>query len=308
MKSVGKWLAAVAAAVVLAGCGSGVTQPVAGGDGDGRPTVVTSVYPLYEFARAVGGDQAEVVNLIPPGTEPHDWEPSPGDIRRLNEARVFIYNGAGLEHWVSRTLSSLDNPDLVVVEASRGLDLIQGDDEHQWDPHVWLDPLTAVRLVEAIRDGLIQADPAHEEVYRANADQYIARLKDLHQEFEQGLAACRLRDFFTTHAAFGYLARRYGLTQHAIMGLSPEAEPAPRDVAQAVAEARQLGIRYVFYETMTGDQAASMLAREIGAGTLELNPFEGLTDEQIAAGEDYFSIMRANLTGLRQALECGESR
>lgn len=319
MKSVGKWLAALAAAVVLSGCAASNGGGSVDGEGAG-PLVVTSIYPVYEFTRAVAGDRADVINLVPPGAEPHDWEPSPGDIRRLNEAKVFVYSGAGMEHWVEKTLASLDNPALIAVEASQGVALLEasghheedgagaedGHDHGQWDPHVWLDPKAAAQQVEAIRDALVQADPEHQAEYEANAAQYIAQLEGLDQELQQGLAICARREFFTTHAAFGYLARAYNLEQHAIMGLTPEAEPAPQELAAVVAEAKELGVKHIFFETLTSDEVARVVAQEIGAETLVLNPFEGLTEEEIAAGENYLSVMRSNLASLQKALECGK--
>jgi len=319
MRSVGKWLAALAVAVVLSGCASSGDEGPASGETGGQ-LVVTSIYPVYEFARAVVGDRAEVVNLVPPGAEPHDWEPSPGDIRRLNEAAVFIYSGAGMEHWVEKTLASLDNPDLIAVEASRGVDLLEAgghgagekdaadhDHDHgQWDPHVWLDPKAAIQQVEAIRDAMVEADPEHQAEYEANAAQYITELEALDEEFQRGLAICARRDFFTTHAAFGYLARAYNLEQHAIMGLTPEAEPAPQELAAVVAEAKELGVKHIFFESLTSDAVAKVVAQEVGAETLVLNPFEGLTEEEIAAGEHYLSVMRSNLASLQKALECGK--
>jgi len=322
MRPVGKWLAVLAVAVVLSGCAASQGEEPAGEAG-GR-LVVTSIYPMYEFTRAVAGDWAEVINLVPPGAEPHDWEPSPGDIRRLNQAAVFVYSGAGMEHWVEKTLASLDNPDLIVVEASRGVDLLAADepedgdgagagerpdaahDHGQWDPHVWLDPKAAAQQVEAIRDALIEADPEHQAEYEANAAQYISELEALDEELQRGLAICARREVFTTHAAFGYLARAYNLKQHAIMGLTPEAEPAPQEFAAVVAEARELGVKHIFFESLTSDEVARVVAGEIGAETLVLNPFEGLTEEEIAAGENYLSVMRSNLANLQKALECGK--
>lgn len=323
MRRVGRWLAVLAAAAVLAGCGGAKQAPA--GDGSGRLQVVTSIYPVFAFTRAVGGDLVELVNLVPPGTEPHDWEPSPGDIRRLNDAAVFVYNGAGMEHWVEKTLNSLDNRDLIKVEASQNVALLAGQEQgdgdesgpagtasdghdhgEEWDPHVWLDPLAVVQEVEVIREALIQADPAHRAEYEANAAAYVAKLQALDGQFRQELSGCGRRQFFTTHAAFGYLAHRYDLEQHAIMGLSPDAEPAPQELATIVTEARGLGVKHIFFETLASDRLADVVAREIGAETLVLNPFEGLTEEEIAAGKDYLSVMAENLANLKNALECGE--
>lgn len=273
---------------------------------DGKLRVVTSIYPVYEFTRAVGGDAIDLVNLVPPGTEPHDWEPSVGDIRTLNAARVFLYAGGGFEHWIDKVLASLNNRDLTVVETSAGFTWTDAAEPggDGLDPHIWLDPAGAAHMVERIRDALAAADPARAEAYRRNAEAYLQQLGALDREFASGLARCERRTFFTTHAAFGHLARRYGLEQRAIMGLSPDAEPTPRALQAVVEAAREQGVRYIFFETLVSDRVARVVADEIGAETLVLNPFEGLTSEQIAAGEDYLSVMRQNLANLRLALGC----
>jgi zinc transport system substrate-binding protein len=305
MRRLSIWTALILSLALLAGCSKGGGQvPGFAAGGSGKVKVAASFYPVYEFARAVGGDRIDALYMVPAGTEPHDWEPTPRHIQMLNEANLFIYSGAGMEHWVDKTIQSLDNKAIPVVEASAGFDLIKGAEG--WDPHVWLDPLGVVHEVERIRDGLIKADPAGQATYEANASAYIAKLKALDQEFKAGLSQCGKQQFYTTHAAFGYLARRYRIDQHPIMGLTPDAEPKPRELAAIVADARQSGIKYIFFETLVSDKVAKMVAQEIGAKTLVLNPFEGLTAEEIKAGMDYLSVMRANLTNLKTAMECGK--
>lgn len=284
-----------------------------------RLAVVASFYPLYEFARQVGGDRVEVTSLVPPGVEPHDWEPSPQDVARLKRSRVFVYNGAGLEPWVNKLLSAIAGQSLMVVNTTeeitlRAADLPRHDDQKRdkqtrWeqanpDPHVWLDPALAQAQAEAIRAGLTKADPTQVTAFEANARAFKAKLADLHREFEQGLAACARREIITSHAAFGYLATRYGLTVVPIMGLTPEAEPSPAELARIVRFARRHQVRYVFFETLVSPKLAETLSREVGARTLVLNPLEGLTKDEVAAGKDYLSLMRENLQNLRTGLEC----
>ncbi len=312
-------------AAMVAGCGATPANAPSFQTDGGKVRVATSFFPMYEFARAVGGDQIDLVNMMPTGAEPHDWEPTPAHIKVLNQADVFIYNGAGMEHWVEKTLDSLDNPDLIVVEASRGFDLVAGHEDHNHageepaehhgedghdhgglDPHIWLDPLGAIHQVEAIRDALIEADPGNREAYQQNARRYIAQLEGLHQSYEEGLKVCRRDEFFTSHAAFGYLARRYHLEEHAIAGLAPEHEPRPQEMARIVKEAREHDVKYIFFETLVRDKVARTVAEEIGAETLVLNPLEGLTPEEIKAGKSYISVMKENLANLKVALECGK--
>lgn len=309
-----------ALSVLAAGCSTGSTKAPQFEAKSGKVRVAASFYPVYEFARAVGGDKIDLVNMVPPGTEPHDWEPTARHMKTLNEAQLFLYSGVGMETWVPKTLKSIDNKDIAVVEASKSITLLQApageDDGHghekkddhadEFDPHVWLDPLSVARQVEAIRDGLILVDAANKATYEANAAAYIEQLKALDSEFKTGLSQCKTRTFFTTHAAFGYLANRYNLEQHAIMGLSPDAEPKPKALANIVDEAKKDNVKYIFFETLVSDKVAKMVAKEIGASTLVLNPFEGLTDEEIKAGKSYLTVMRDNLTNLKTAMECGK--
>lgn len=289
-----------------AGCSQSGSAPAFRGE-SGKLKVAASFYPMYEFARVVGGDRVDLINMVPAGTEPHDWEPAPGHIKALNQADLFIYNGAGFEPWVGKTLKSLDNKALAAVETARGAELIKAEaaDADEWDPHVWLDPVFAIRQVEAIRDALIKADPAHKDTYEGNAGVYLGKLKALHLEFQSGLSTCKQKQFFTSHEAFSYLAHRYGVLQHPIMGLSPDAEPKPKELATIVEAAKEHKVKYIFFETLVSDKVAKLVAKEIGAGTLVLNPLEGLTDKEIKEGKDYLSVMRENLANLKLAMECG---
>jgi zinc transport system substrate-binding protein len=287
-----------------------------------KPLVVASFYPLYEFSRQVAGDHAEVVSLVPMGVEPHDWEPSPPDVVRVQKAKLFVYNGAGLEPWVEKLLRDAKARGAVVVRATERVALISGDrpghehtqapktgapskgDRHTVDPHVWLDPVHAQAQVEAIRAGLAKVDPANAPAYAANAQAYRAKLAALDVAFANGLKQCARREFVTTHSAFSYPARRYGLTQIPIQGVERESEPSPADLAALVKQVKNRKVQYVFFETLVSPKLAETLAREVGAKTLVLNPIEGLTKEEEAAGQSYVTLMEANLRNLRTALDC----
>jgi zinc transport system substrate-binding protein len=298
-------VALLCAVVLAAGCERSDQAPVRAQ----KPLVVASFYPLYEFARQVAGDRAEVVALVPSGVEPHDWEPTPADVARGQRARVFVYNGAGLEPWMDRLHAEVLPKSTVVVRATEGLPLTTADLPRHGgggarDPHVWLDPVLAAAQVEAIRRGLAAADPPGAAAYAANAQRYAGALDALHRRFEAGLATCARRDFVVSHAAFAYLARRYHLTPVSIMGLTPEAEPSPAEMAAIVRFMRRQKVTHVFFETLVNTKLAATLAREVGARTLVLNPIEGLTAEQAAAGQTYVTLMDANLANLRTALGC----
>jgi zinc transport system substrate-binding protein len=325
----GRWVTAAALAAALlaaAGCEQ-APAPAAT-----RPLVVTSFYPLYDFARQVAGDRAEVVSLVPAGAEPHDWEPSPRDAARLERAAVLVYNGAGFDPGVARLARRAGGRGMVVVEATAGLPLLpmdrpahESDHRHAEeatrgrakvahtdaeetgaprDPHVWLDPTLARLQVEAIRVALARADAPNADHYASRAARYAARLTALHEAFTAGLAECRRREIVVSHAAFTYLAHRYRLQQVPVMAMSPEAEPSPADLARAVRVVRRLGARVIFFETLVSGKLAETLAAEVGATTLVLNPVEGLTAEEERQGKDYVALMDANLRNLRTALEC----
>ena len=304
-------------AIMAVACGGeekavGAALRVPGDDG-AQIVVVTTMYPLEYFAQRIGGESVSVINLVSPGVEAHDFEPTPADVRRLDGADLIIYNGSGFEPWMDRALAALDEDGRLIVEASRGLirPLSQDGESDKSgngpiDPHVWLDPLKAVQQVKPIRDGLIRVNPAASDAYARNAAALIDELEDLDRRFESGLADCRLRQFATAHDAFGHLATRYGLEAVPISGLSPEAEPSPRDLARLTERVRELGIKYVMAGAIVAPRLAETLSAEVGAELLMLHPMESLTVDGSRRGETYFSVMEANLRSLRTALECDQ--
>jgi zinc transport system substrate-binding protein len=193
----------------------------------------------------------------------------------------------------------------VKVNATKGIALASsGEGRVATDSHVWLDPLLAQRQVDNILAGLVQADPRGKTTYEANAAVFKARLAGLHDRIATTLAPCRKKVFVVSHAAFGYFAARYGLTQIAIGGLAPEAEPSAARIRAILQTIRQHDVRVIYHETLVSPQLANALAREVGARTLVLNPLEGLTDAERRQGKDYFSIMDENLRNLVQGLDC----
>ncbi|NOU71403.1 zinc ABC transporter substrate-binding protein [Paenibacillus sp. LMG 31458] len=299
----------VLSAALLSGCASKTASS------DGKLNVVTSFYPMYEFTKQVAGEHANVIALIPSGAEPHDWEPSAKDMKQLKNANVFVYNGI-VEGWAEQALKSAENKNRVVVEAIKGIELMEGlpEEEHQedhkkeahgdkiLDPHIWLTPVLAQKEVEAIVVGLTQADPANKEDYRKNADAYIGKLKALDESFKTGLKNVKRKEFVTQHAAFGYLAKEYGLTQVPIAGLSPEEEPAPDKMAEIIKFAKDNKVQTIFFETLVDPKVANTIAKEVGAKTAVLNPIEGLTDDDKKKNLDYIGVMTNNLEALKKAL------
>jgi len=270
--------------------------------------VVTTVYPLYEFTRQVTGSSAKVVSLVPAGAEPHDWEPSPRDLTQIRGARLLVYNGAGLDPWVTKLLEDPAIKGTASVRATQGITLettpTGAEGRSVSDPHVWLDPVLAQSMVETIRSALAAADPEHAAAYSENAARFRAKLEALHEAFRTGLAQCARREVIASHAAFGYLARRYGLTVISLMGVAPDSEPTPGQLAAVVRFARDKKVQYIFFETLLGPRLADTIAREIGARTLPFNPIEGVARDEQSTGRDYVALMEENLKNLRVALDC----
>lgn len=268
--------------------------------------ITTSFYPLYYFTQAIIGDHAEVYNLTPTGVEPHDYEPTPQDIVRLQDSQIVIVNGE-IEPWIGDLKNELIAKKIALVQTSEGLISQQITDEDGRvvkDPHIWLSPRIAQRIVERIEAIVSEKDPTHAADYHLRAESLRQQLVQLDMQFMQGLQACQQSRFITSHLAFGYLAADYGLTQVGIAGLSPDAEPSPRELADIVNFAKANQIKYIFFETLVNPRLATTLAREVGAQTLVLNPLEGLTDQDMAQGKDYFTEMQQNLSNLRLALAC----
>ncbi len=273
----------VGAAITLAGCGG------AGGfEGSGREQVVASFYPLAHAAEQIGGTDVEVENLTPPGAEPHDLEVSPQDVADLRNADLVLLLGRGFQPQLEDAAANADNVQLLLDTPS--LDVPSND-----DPHVWLDPVRYSLVVDRIGQLLGK---------QAAADQLEKRLADLDTEYHVGLAHCARHEIVTSHEAFAYVAERYGLEQVAITGLSPEAEPEPGKLQKVVDLVRAHGVKTIYFETLVSPRIAETVARETGAKTAVLNPIEGLTEEEAANGEDYFSLMRNNLAALRTGLGC----
>jgi zinc transport system substrate-binding protein len=303
--------------IALTGCGSSSSKTSLA---EGKINVVTSFYPLYDFASKIGGDYVHVINLVPAGVEPHDWSPKSRDLSNMTKAQLFIYQGAGFEGWVNDFLASLkSNSTLKVVEASKGANLIkasseQGYTEHpsataskeevlQYDPHLWLSPVNAKTMAQNIKAALIEADPSHQAEYEQNYDKLAAQLTDLDTRFKQELSQTKKKEIAVSHQAFAYLCHDYGLIQMPIMGMSPDSEPTAKDLQEIQKFIKQHDVKYIFFEELVSDKLAKTLAKDAKVDTMVLNPLEGLTEDQQKAGEDYISVMNSNLKNLVKALQ-----
>ncbi|MGB9812899.1 MAG: metal ABC transporter substrate-binding protein [Thermovenabulum sp.] len=258
--------------------------------------VYTSIYPLYDFTKKIGQDYIVVENITPTGVEPHEFEPSISKISKIYESNAFIYLGEPMDPWAEKLRGDLAQKGIAVLKVGEGL--IEGN-----DPHIWLSPKKSMQMAKKIYDLLVKVDEKNKAVYEKNYDRLIEELKKLDDEYKKELASTRLRDFVVSHAAFGYLAKEYGLNQVSIKGLSPQEEPSLKHIKNLIDFCRERGIKYILAESLETPKEAQALAEEAGLKILTLNPIEGLTDEEEKANEDYFSLMRKNLEVLKEALK-----
>jgi zinc transport system substrate-binding protein len=303
----------------LTSCGSSTSpqaqsspaaSPSPAANTENRLRVVATFLPIYLFTKAVAGDAAQVDILIKPGTEVHDYQSTPADVRALSETDVVVKNGLGMEEFLDSTIKSTQNPKLKVVDASQGIkpvgelsQVVQTGKEHnhehaEGNPHVWLDPVLAKQQVENIRDGLIAADPENKAKYEANAAAYLQQLANLNQEFEQRLGTFRDRTFITFHDAFPYLAQRYNLKQVAVVEI-PEDQLSPADVKETIDTVRQFQAKALFSESGVDNKLLDGLSKDLNVKLRSLDSLEaGQTDPQ-----HYFTAMRANLQTLEEAFK-----
>jgi len=288
-------------------------------------TVVTTIFPLYDFARAVGQDKVQVSLLLPPGIEAHSFEPKPSDIIRIAKADVFIYTGNFMEPWVEDVLSGLSTAGLLVVDASSGITLIAGghdEDAHggeregpepdrvhhhgDVDPHIWLDLGNAQIMVNAIAAALAQKDPVNRDFYLRNAEEYNSRLGDLDRRFREAFASCKQRTIiYGGHFAFGYFVKHYGLGYESpYSGFSPNAEPSPRAIAELIDKMNNSGARCIFYEELLDPKVARVIARETGAGIELLHGAHNISRSELQNGVTFISIMEGNRQRLTDCLSC----
>jgi zinc transport system substrate-binding protein len=284
--------------------------------------IYTSFYPLYDLTAKIAGERAETINLIPAGVEPHEFEPTSKEVIKMMEADIFIYNGAGFEGWVNNIVETLDKEDTTVLNASKHVRLLTaketgnvGEDTEQveqdkdqkegkniYDPHIWLDPILMKEVAAAIKETLIQKDPAGKKVYEDNYNAVIEELNSLDKQYKEITKDPKRRDVIVSHAAFGYLLNRYDLNQVPISGLSPIDEPTQKELENIITFAEQNNVKYILFETLVSGKVAEVVRNQIGAEALYLNPLEGLTEKEIKEGKDYLSVMKENLQSIDKAV------
>ncbi|MCU0576954.1 MAG: metal ABC transporter substrate-binding protein [Desulfobacterota bacterium] len=292
-----------------------------------RVVIVTTLFPLYDFAGNIGRERVDVSLLLPPGVEAHAYEPKPSDIARISSADLFVYTGNFMEPWVGDVLKGIHSPKLKVVDCSKGVTLFRQEHpgeghspdhegehyEHEHghsrgvDPHIWLDLGNARKMSASIAAALVEIDPGGRETYEANARAYDHVLSSLDGRYRETLSSCPRKEFIHGgHYAFGYLARRYNLHYIAAQGFSPDSEPTPRQLAAMTRTIREHSLKYIFTEELVEPRVARTLSRETGAEVLTLHGAHNISREELEGGRGFAGIMEQNLENLRKALGCGQ--
>ena len=280
--------------------------------------VVASFYPFYEIAKEIGGNNTLVISVIPMAVEPHDWEITPQKIHDITEADMIIYNEIGFDSWLGKKEEFRNS---FLVDISKNLQLIKlgkqqesenvrhdgqiYDQTSRYDPHIWLDPILVKNISKTISNALIKLDPDNTDSYLQNTENFNQQLDTLDSLIKKSLANCELKDFVTFHDSFHYFANRYGLTQHAVHGLSPEGEILPQQIIKTISLAKDLGIDTIYSEELKDPRLSQTLASEIPNGkVLLLSPIEGIESQEQKKDIDFIDKMEMNLKNLKQGLKC----
>lgn len=277
--------------------------------------VITSFYPLYDFAQKVGGDKVEVENIIE-GGEAHGYEPSAKDIIRIQESDVFIINGAGFEGWVPKTLNSVKNDKLKVVDTSEGIELHDAHDheghdhDHEghdhdhgdFDPHIWMNPMNAYQQMKNIKDAFVAVDPENKTYYEDNFKHYGAQFETLNNDFKTQLSNVPNKEVVVDHTAYGYMLEPYGIEQVAIAGSLLSSEPTAKQVDESIQYIKNQQIKTIYMESLSNDKLLNTISKETGVKILKLNTLENLSKQDLDAGNDYFKVMNENLESLVEGL------
>lgn len=252
--------------------------------------IYTSIYPIYDFTKKIGGEKISVYNMTKAGAEPHDFEITSKDMANLSKVDLFIYNGGGMEHWVDTIKEALK--DIKYINTSSNIN------ENNLDPHFWLSPINAKIQMENIKNGLIEIDSENKNYYESNYNLYANRLTELDEKIKTSLSDIKNRNLVLTHPAFGHFCKEYSLNQIAIA----RDEADPKAMAEIITFIKSNNVRAIFYEEFSSSKLVNSIAKETGIKILTLNPIESLSEENIDSGEDYFSIMEKNLISLSDGL------
>jgi len=269
-----------------------------------RPQLAVSFYPLYFFSKRIGGDKADVFNITPAEYNPHDYRLTSQEIAAIKASQLIVLNGLGLEPWLSDIQNVVDKNNTTILTVSENLSDIQliKNERDKANSHIWLSPILAQKIVDRILEGFLQIDPRNANYYQANANKLKSELIKLDGEYRKGLENCADKKIVTTHSAFLYLAKDYGLTQIVISGLSPSTNLSSAQSKNMSEFIRVENVKYIFFEEQPTTELAEKIEKSFGVKSLVLTPIETLTTEEIASNKNYFTFMENNLNNLK--LQC----
>jgi len=275
--------------------------------------IVTTLFPLYDFAKQIGQDKVEVTLLLPPGVEAHSYEPKPSDILKINDSDIFIYTGRFMEPWVEDIINGITNNDLKIIDSSEGINLIESIfhdedvNEASMDPHIWLDFDNDIKIIQTISDAIIVKDIENKEFYKTQTEIFINKLSKLDLDYVTALSKCsESKIIYGGHFTFGYLSKKYNLEYLAAQGLSPDAEPTAKDLIALVNQVNDNDIEYIFYEELTSTKIAETISKETKAKMLLLNSAHNVAKLDIENNVSFVSIMEDNLSNLEIGLKCNK--
>lgn len=281
-------------------------------------TVFTTVYPLQFFTERIGGEFVDVKSIYPAGADEHSFDPTQKDMIALSDADLFFYIGLGLEGFVENAQKTLKNEHVELVATAESISNEQLGEEHhdeeeegleehehdhgQFDPHVWISPVLSIELASSIKDALISKMPDQQETFEKNFDLLEDDLMELDERFKELAGKAKTKTYFVSHAAFGYIAKEYGLNQVAIAGLNSQSEPSQKQLANIVEQAKEEEVQYILFEQNVSSKLTEVVRKEIGAESLMLHNLGVLTQKDIQNDETYFTLMEHNLHVFEQAL------
>lgn len=305
-------IALLAFAVILAGCNK---EGEKSSETKDTIHVYTTVYPLADFTKKIGGKYVDVETVYPPGTDEHSFEPSQKDIVSMADADLFFYIGYDLEGFVTKAKPILTNEGVKVLAIGESIDL---DDNHEAkevghedhdghnhgsvNPHLWLNPVYSKAMAEKIKEELIAKKPEQKEFFEAQYEQLASQFDQLDQDFAQTIDTASTKKLIVSHAAYGYWEERYGLEQISITGLTASADPSQKELEKIVKIAKENHLTYIIFEQNVSSKLTEIIQKEIGAKDLMLHNLSVLTENDVKNDEDYFSLMEQNLETLKTAL------
>lgn len=324
-------ISVLAFGLILSGCGKTETVNKSAEKDKETLTVYTTIYPLEDFTKKIGGEFVEVQSIYPPNVDAHSYEPSTKDMTTLADSDLFIYSGAGIEGFAEKATEALKKENVQIVKAAEGIDLLEsshsdehhedenehsdeeehaeseahaeeGHDHGDLDPHVWLDPVLSIDLANNIKNSLSELMPEHATEFETNFKQLKNELEKLDQEFKTTIESSKTKNLLVSHAAYGYWEKRYGIEAISIAGLSPTQEPSQKELQAIIEESTEHNIHYVIFEENVSPKVAKIIQEELGAKSLTLHNLEAVTEENIKQKDDYFSIMRRNLETIKTVL------